>query len=177
MSTEAAAAGAIVAAPIIQATTSGHDFWWSGAKGLCSGQHGIPSGMDMEGPSFIEPCDIADATASACDAAMGAINRPATATAKNRRENSAKSFTHQLSHSPLSMERGAIRRFCLNASSSGPYTNRTCGVLITSARGVSPLEARGVSNRIPCNSHPPPASAGTGRYRMNRRRSNHHREA
>jgi len=93
MSTEMAAAGAIVAAPIIQATASGHGFWWSGADGPCSGQHGIPSGMDIECAPFIEPCDIANTATSACDATMGAINRLATAKAKNRRENSAKSFT------------------------------------------------------------------------------------
>jgi hypothetical protein len=110
MSTEVAAAGAIVAAPIIQATASGHDFWWSGVKGPCSGQHGIPSDMDMECPSFIEPCDIADATASACDAAIGAINRPAIATIENSREQSEKSFTDKLSHMSRGLERGRIRR-------------------------------------------------------------------
>ncbi len=103
-----AAAGASVTAPIIQATASAQGFWWSGADGPCSGQHGIPSGMDMECAPFIEPCDIANATVSACDATTGALNRPATAKTENRRENSAKGFTLCLSHMSRDLERDGI---------------------------------------------------------------------
>ncbi len=108
MSTEVAGAGAIVAAPIIQATASGHGFWWSGADGPCSGQQGIPSGMDIECAPFIEPCDIANTATSARDATMGAINRPAIARIENSREQNEKSFTDKLSHISQGLERGHI---------------------------------------------------------------------
>jgi len=97
-SMNATAVGAFETLSATHDTASGQDFCWSGATGPCSGQQGIPSGMDMDCMSLV-PADMRIIAVAPCDAATGATKRPTTARIENRRWKKVRSFTDpRISH-------------------------------------------------------------------------------